>query len=184
MIAIAVFTNGRGAPAPAAAVVLPPAAAPAPVIRPMPAAETILLSVSVSPSNAQVIVDDEAMPSNPFVTHFPKSFAVHRIRATAPGYQPRERVVSYADNVMLDLSLAPTAPARTASHDDTPRRREPPPARRVSPRAPAPVAAPAPAVVARPEPVTPPPVAAPPPEPERPRRRGRIDSTNPYKEEP
>jgi hypothetical protein len=119
------------------------------------------------------------------VTHFPKGFAVHRIRATAPGYQPRERVVSYADNVMLDLSLAPVAPARTASRDDQPRRREPPPARHVSARAPAPAAPPTPVVVARPEPVAPPPVAAPAPaEPEKPRRRGRIDSTNPYKEEP
>lgn len=179
LIVVDVFMSGHNPP-PAAAVVLP-APAPPPVrprVTPIDA-ETVLLSVSVSPADAQVIVDDEPMPSNPFVTRVPRGVATHRIRATAPGYQTRERVVSFADNVMLDLSLPP-APVRHASaHEESARRHEPPP--RHAPRAPSPPPA-APPPVARPEGVLPPPAAAT-AEPERPRRR-RIDVNNPYKEEP
>jgi hypothetical protein len=118
------------------------------------------------------------MPSNPFLGRFAKSASTHRVRAVAPGYLPKERLVSFTDNVMLDLSLSP----RLVSREPPPRRREP--VRRPE-SAPAPVASSA---------GSPPPAAAPPSsrssapgdiaprgEWEPPRRRG-IDSNNPYGE--
>ena len=136
------------------------AAAPA---RPAPP-ETIVLSVSVAPSSATIAIDGQPMPSNPFVGHFLKSAGTHRLRATAPGHVAKERLVSFDDNVMVDLSLVPqpsSAPAaRSGSsergssrresqrHFEPPARHEPPP----PPMRPAAIAtAPAPAPAAAPE---------------------------------
>jgi serine/threonine protein kinase len=101
---------------------------PAPPIRPAVAAPTelpsphteemITLSVGVAPSNAQIYIDGELMPSNPFIGRFVKTGEIHRLRALAPGYRPKERIVSFADNVMVAISLnsvpAPAAPAPAA----------------------------------------------------------------------
>src|SRR5207237_6208349 len=74
----------------------PAAAAPAPARAPeAPAPETVVLSVSVVPQNAQFFLDEELMPSNPFLGRFPKSTRTHRLRAVAPGYLPKERLVSF-----------------------------------------------------------------------------------------
>jgi hypothetical protein len=73
--------------------------------------DTIVLGVTVSPVNAQVLIDGQPMPSNPFLTRFPRSVATHHLRAVAPGFQAKERWVTFADNVMLDISLIPEPPA-------------------------------------------------------------------------
>jgi eukaryotic-like serine/threonine-protein kinase len=114
-------------PAPAAVAV------PVPMAMPRPAApETIVFSVSVTPSTAQISIDGQPMPSNPFVGHFVKANGTHRVRATAPGHQPKERLVSFDDNVMIDLSLTqqpqpppqPPQPAHvTTSNERAPQRR-------------------------------------------------------------
>ncbi|MCA1664852.1 MAG: serine/threonine protein kinase, partial [Myxococcales bacterium] len=88
----------------------PPLAAPAPVARPS-GPEMIVFSVSVTPSTAQIAIDGQLMPSNPFVGHFQKSGTAHRVRATAAGHSAKERLVTFDDNVMIDLSLTPAAPA-------------------------------------------------------------------------
>jgi hypothetical protein len=167
-----------------------PIAPPAPVVAVPAVPETIVLSVTVSPANAIVLIDGEQMPSNPFTTRFPRSAATHRVRATAPGYTPKERLVSFADNVMLDLSLIPipadppAARERTSSSASKKRERERERDReREAARPSAPPPAPPPAAVASP----PAPAAAPaesPPrtETEKPRRR-RIDSNDPYAED-
>jgi serine/threonine-protein kinase len=162
-----------------------PAAQPAPSL-PAPAMpEMIMFSVSVAPSYAQVLIDGEPMPSNPFFGRFPKSPSVHRVRAVASGFQPKERLVSFSENVMIDLNLV----ARPSAHETPPSRREPaPPPRRIEAVAVHAVA---------PPPTQPAPVAAPPPPPARssapadivprtgsePQRRRSIDSSNPYGEE-
>jgi serine/threonine-protein kinase len=161
-------------------------AAQAPRELPVPHVDdTIMLSVGVTPSTAQIYIDGELMPSNPFIGRFLKAAGAHRLRAVAPGYQAKERTVSFADNVMIDLSLnavpAPAAPARReSSRRDAPARRPDAPAQRVA--APAPSVAPA---VAEPEP----PKRSerkqdivPRGEYEGPRRRV-IDTNNPYGEE-
>ncbi len=169
MISVALIIGLR-ASAPAAPV--PP---PAPLILAAPAApaapagpETVVVSVTVAPATAQVLIDGQVMPSNPFMTRFPRGTATHRLRAVAPGYQPKERWVSFADNVMLDISLTPL-PAdgpRTP-----PRRHDPPPVRRPPPPAPPPV----PAAVHHPPPAD----ITPRPETDKPHRRP-IEATDPY----
>ena len=158
-------------------------------LRPVPAAtlaapampEMISFSVSVAPAYAQVLIDGEPMPSNPFFGKYPKSFAAHRIRAVAPGFQPKERLVTFAENVMLDLTLTP----RPMGRESPPPRREQPQLRRYETPQRAPAIAPAP--------VSPPPVATPsrssapadivPRNGSEPQRRRSIDSSNPYGEE-
>ena len=50
-------------------------------------------------------------------TRFPRSAATHRIRVVAAGYQAKERLVSFTDNVMLDLSLTPLLSDPAAARD-------------------------------------------------------------------
>jgi PEGA domain len=149
--------------------------------------DMITLSVGVAPSNAQIYIDGELMPSNPFIGRFLKAAGTHRLRAVAPGYQAKERTVSFADNVMIDLSLTavptPAAPSRRESSRRESSRRPEPVVQR--PAAPPPPVAPA---IAEPEPAPAPkrverkPDIAPRGEWEPPRKRV-IDTNNPYGEE-
>jgi hypothetical protein len=134
-------------------------------------AETIMLTVAVSPSSAQVLLDGQLLPSNPFITRFPRSAATHRLRAVAAGYQAKERWVSFSDNVMLDISLVPVA---DPAHDRS--KRAPAPAVRHT-AAPQPAAQP-PAVQAAPAPHRPADIS-PRPENDKSRRR-RIEAADPY----
>jgi hypothetical protein len=170
----------RAATRPATVVMPAPAAAPVIVAAPSAPApslpETIVLSVTVSPPTAQVLIDGQLMPSNPFLTRFPRSTATHKLRAVAPGHQPKERWVSFADNVMLDISLSPLqgdAAARDRNKDNNVRRRDPTPPRHLVP----PPGPPPPAVV--PPPHRPAADIAPRPDGEKPRRR-RIEASDPY----
>jgi hypothetical protein len=161
--------SSRDLPAPAP----PPAPAPMPLmVTPVPAAptpsDTIVLSVTVSPSNAQVMLDGQLMPSNPFLTRFPKSTATHRLRAVAPGYQAKERWVSFSDNVMLDLSLLPNE--ITPSHERPAKRRDIPVLRKPDSK-PSPSSSPATTSTHRDLPAR--------PEGDKARRR-RIESSDPY----
>jgi serine/threonine-protein kinase len=147
---------------------------PSPTVTPLPAPapEMIQLSITVAPPAAQLSIDGQPVPSNPFLGRFAKDPAMHLVRASAPGFLPKERLVSFADNVFVDLNLV----ARPAAPTPPPPRREPP--RRAIESRPV-VVTPAPAPAA-----PPPPVAAPArpteisarPEP----RRRAIDSNNPY----
>jgi protein TonB len=147
-----------------------------------------VLSVGVTPSTATLSIDGQPLPSNPFVGHFPKSPGVHRIRASASGYQPKERLVSFDDNVMIDLSLTATPPPPPRPtvwrRPEPPRRSEPPPRRAESPpSAPPPVAAPEPVERAeRPQRSRAAGDITPRGEWETPRRRA-IDTNNPYGDE-
>jgi eukaryotic-like serine/threonine-protein kinase len=150
---VAVALHRGAPPIEAAAVVEPAHASPGAAVRPSkpvelpaPSAPTvpdsIVLSVSVAPSSAQLLIDGDPVPSNPFLGRFPRGTGMHRIRAVAPGYQAKERLVSFAENVMLDLSLDPKPVQREVQS----RRREPPPRRQEPafspPPTPAPVATP------------------------------------------
>jgi serine/threonine protein kinase len=101
--------TGVLAPRPAAAL---PAAIPAPRAQD----DTIVLSIGVTPSTAQIWLDGTLLPSNPFVGRFARSDWSHRLRAVAPGHQAKERSVTFADNVMIDLSLDSAAPASSLAH--------------------------------------------------------------------
>jgi serine/threonine-protein kinase len=146
--------------------------------------DMIVLSVSVAPASARVIIDGETMPSNPFLGRFPKGVETHRIRAAAPGYVTKERLVSFSENVMVDMSLNPRPP-QPPPPVEPPRRAQasrhgpPAPTRAPSPQAhPAIAPAPAPAAPA----VTRPADIVPRGDGDLPRRR-TIDSNNPYGDE-
>jgi len=187
---------------PAPELVAPVAVTPPPAAPRAPTIEMVVLSVSVAPSSAAISIDGVQMPSNPFMGHFPKAPGTHRIRATASGYAAKERLVSFDDNVMIDLSLTPSSspspsppvvrasPAPSSRHSESrgesrreaPARHEPPPPpARPQPVLAAPSLAPAPAS-------EPPPKRAssndivPRGEWEPPRKRV-IDTSNPYGEE-
>jgi len=169
----------------------PQPAAPAPAD-----ADTILLSATVTPLSAAVIVDGNTMPSNPFIHRYPRSPTKHRIVAIAPGYEAKEREVSFSDNVMLDLSLTPlTAAAGPKSDTRTlpPRKVTPLPALSPStaPSRKSALTPPRKPIVAAP----PAPVPAPPPHTASPNdivphnqwgkpRPKQIDPNNPYTEDP
>jgi eukaryotic-like serine/threonine-protein kinase len=138
--------------------------------------ESIIFSVSVTPSTAQVLIDGVTMPSNPFLGHFPKGPGTHHVRAVAPGFQPKERLVTFDDNVMIDLSLNARPAPPTTWQKPAPRRPE-----TAVTRAPAPAPS-----------LAPPPPAAParassndiiPRGEWEPPRRRAIDTNNPYGEE-
>ncbi len=167
-------------------------ATPARVTRERPAAElpsadlpsaVIVLSVNVIPSSAQLSIDDQLMTSNPFVGSFPRGAAWHRVRASAPGYLTKERLVSFADNVVVDLALAPRPIAVGNWRQSPMRRSEPHPAPATRPTL---VELPAAATTAPPQPSAPARAVAndiaPRSAADAPRRRS-IDAVNPYGEE-
>ncbi len=104
----------------------PPAEAPPPVV------DTILLSVTVWPENAKVRVDGHLMPSSTFVARFPRNPDTHHLRVVAPGYESKERFVTFSDNVVLDLSLSPLS-AVGGGRERNVRRPPAVPARRLGP---------------------------------------------------
>jgi hypothetical protein len=110
---------------------------PGEVPPPPTVADTVFLSVTVSPAHAVVSIDRQRMPSNPFVARFPRSLDSHVVRAAAPGFEPKERLVTFSDNLMLDLSLAPLPADAPAARDRPFRRPIAPASRRLSPPAPA-----------------------------------------------
>ncbi|MDB4971172.1 MAG: serine/threonine protein kinase, partial [Myxococcales bacterium] len=152
--------------------------------------ETIVFSMGVTPSTSQIYIDGRLMPSNPFIGHFTRTNGSHRVRASASGYQTKERLVSFDDNVMIDLSLTPNptpppSPSSSSRGSSSWRRESSAPARRLEP-APRILTA-APSASQDPPPSAPPPSRssgdiAPRGQWEAPKRRG-IDTNNPYGEE-
>ena len=115
--------------------------APAPVAPAPPApavAEDILLTVTVTPAHARFTVDGAPAPANPFSARVPRELATHSVRATAPGFEPREKRIGFTHNVVLDSQpVAAAARAATPAPGAPPR----PPARQPrQPRLPGPPA--------------------------------------------
>ncbi len=121
---------------------LPAAASLTPLEAPPP--ELVALVVRASPPSAKITVDGTPEPQNPFSASFPKGGELHRITATADGYEPKSESVLLASDVAIDLSLD-----RAGSQPSAPRRvnaQPPPPVanRRPAAAPPKPVAAPPP----------------------------------------
>jgi serine/threonine protein kinase len=98
--------NGSVAPAAASSTSAPAASASPAATDKEPSSALPLnanLTLQVSPTNAQVTIDG-APVSMPFKGAFPRSTALHRIEASAPGYQPYVRLVPF--NQDRDLSIA------------------------------------------------------------------------------
>jgi hypothetical protein len=87
------------------------AAAPAPLVRDTP--ELVDVVVRVSPPSAQIAIDGTQMPTNPFHARYAKDAQVHRVLASAEGYDAKLEEVFFANDVSIDVSLdrrAPPAP--------------------------------------------------------------------------
>jgi len=72
------------------------------------------LTVRVSPEGAQVFVDDDPIEGSE--ADFPRDGAVHRVRAEAPGYLPRQTVVVFnAPSQTVPLQLLRDQPPAAPS---------------------------------------------------------------------
>lgn len=119
-LAFAVLGIGRSravgtpmTPAPASAVVAP-AAAPTVPLASVPlierAARTSHVLVIASPPSAQLYLDDVAV-SNPYVVDHAHDESAHRLRVEAPGYDSKTRLLTFAEDIDLEIDLVPSAPA-------------------------------------------------------------------------
>jgi hypothetical protein len=113
LVVIVVLTGFRESaplPAPDLPVV---AAAPAPPARDTP--DLVDVVVRVSPPSAQITIDGVAEPTNPFHARYGKDAQVHRVLASAEGYDAKLEEVFFANDVSIDVSLdrrATPAPPR------------------------------------------------------------------------
>jgi serine/threonine protein kinase len=104
---------GPASAASSEAVVASMAAMPPPV--PSPSARSletsavdptlVWLSVKATPPTATVFLDNRQLAANPFRAEVTKDSRVHLLRATAPGFKTAERVVSFASDVDLEITL-------------------------------------------------------------------------------
>jgi serine/threonine protein kinase len=83
--------------------------APAPRPPPQPASQPTApamseLMVVVTPSSAKLTVDGVAVPGNPFTGHYGRD-QIHRIAASATGYEPKTQDVGLARDLVVTLTL-------------------------------------------------------------------------------
>lgn len=112
--------------APAAARVEAPAPLASASLIPLPpepaagSSQLVELVVRASPSFAKVAVDGEPVGRNPFRASYPKGGEVHRITASAEGYESKSESVSLTSDLVVELSLnrsvwQPPSPPRRAA---------------------------------------------------------------------
>lgn len=106
--AVAVLSLARGGPAPA------PAAPPAPSARAPEPAATVEVWISAEPADARIYLDDTPLQANPWKGAMGRSALTRKLRVSAPGFAPDERLISFDRDVRLELSLRP-APSATPS---------------------------------------------------------------------
>jgi eukaryotic-like serine/threonine-protein kinase len=95
-------SGARGDVAPAKAT--PETAAPA----------TVRFEVVVQPADATLSLDGQPLGVNPFVGELARDTALHRLAASAPGYQPSVQMVTLERDASFHLSLAKAAPVSEA----------------------------------------------------------------------
>ncbi len=104
------ITTVTQALSPAAAASSP--AAPAESAPPAAADSAYLRArISVNPTDARILVDGAALPTNPFEGKFIKDGAVHRVQFEAGGFQAQSRIVVFDKDLSLDIALQPKAKA-------------------------------------------------------------------------
>jgi eukaryotic-like serine/threonine-protein kinase len=130
-VAVTIYATSGGVPAPEAvrprppeppaiavdrasgAVHPPPAGATALTgLVPRPAlGRTIDLSITVEPRHAAVKLDDEALEGNPYRGSVTRDGRVHVVRASAPGFAPVERRVTFDGDARVEIVLRPAGRA-------------------------------------------------------------------------
>jgi eukaryotic-like serine/threonine-protein kinase len=71
-------------------------------------------TVKAFPANAVISVDGEPTPTNPLVGRQRRDGAIHVIRVEAPGYEPREELVTFDRSFLVTVELKASAPAPSA----------------------------------------------------------------------
>ena len=97
-----------------------------------PAIVRVRVTVRVTPSTAELVVDGKPVEAGSFETEVAASPAPHRIRASAPGFSSQEQVIAFDRDVLLNIALSPSAPPRAARAASAPAA---PPSVRPSPAA-------------------------------------------------
>jgi eukaryotic-like serine/threonine-protein kinase len=121
-----------------------PPAAPTPTVSAVAsatvAASAIRLKVSVLPKEAVLILDGAKLTDNPFDASVNKDATLHRLRASADGYEPEERMVTFDHDQDIRIDLTAVASDEDAGIDEPPPtpiglvgRRPPPPSTKTSP---------------------------------------------------
>jgi serine/threonine-protein kinase len=85
---------------------------------PEPAA-TVDVWISAEPADARLYLDDAPLQSNPWKGAMARSALTRKLRVSAPGFAPDERMISFDRDVRLELSLHP-APAAAPSASAAP----------------------------------------------------------------
>src|SRR5262249_30558871 len=98
------------------------AASSAPKVETAPsgsAGEPVLVTVAVraSPSFATITLDGRGLAGNPFRAELPRDSRVHVLRASAPGFAPVERMVTFASDTSVEIALTR---ARAVRHGELP----------------------------------------------------------------
>ncbi len=100
---------GRQPPAvpPAAAAVTSasPVVSAVAVAEPSTAATAVELTVHASPTTATLLLDGSPLPSNPFTGKFRRDGLQHQLRAEAADHRPVSRLISFDQNLVVDLIL-------------------------------------------------------------------------------
>jgi serine/threonine-protein kinase len=68
--------------------------------------ELVDLAVRATPASAQITIDGANVLGNPFHAHYPRDGRIHRIVASADGYESRSEEVIFATDVSVDVSLS------------------------------------------------------------------------------
>jgi eukaryotic-like serine/threonine-protein kinase len=122
----------------AAATVLGSTSPGAPAVVAVAPALVSRVVVIASPEAARLYIDDAEVP-NPYVSERAREATPHRLRAEAPGYEPKTRAVTFAEDISLEVDLvaqagegahpvgaiSPRPAARAASAPALPRPYEP-----------------------------------------------------------
>ena len=96
-------------------IVAPPSTAPVIASTSATSPETVQLTVQVAPSEASIELDGAPLVGNPHVSTMLRDGASHRVRAEAPGYQPKTEWVTFDQPTMVVKLVLERAPKGTVA---------------------------------------------------------------------
>lgn len=87
------------------------------------------IEITVQPAEASLLLDNRLAGGNAIKMDVPKAKTPHVVQARAPGYAPFKKIITYANDIYLDIKLekieASTAQPRTRAYSPTAASREP-----------------------------------------------------------
>lgn len=125
---VALSTGGESAPQPAESTALAASPAPPPSAEPAESAapetatteDQIRVSIEVSPRHGEIRIDGDKVDDNPYEGRFDRDSERHEIIAAAKGHVPLRRLVSFAEDLDLQLDLRPAPGGRVAVRSPAP----------------------------------------------------------------